>query len=114
MKAPLPSSVTRALRGRARGSARIFLRGPTPSPSVLRVRNGQNGALIVVFEEARVLSFDGLNEKSLFSVIARIKRPLLGYEKCPILHIWSRQRIGRLQTRASRLRRCNPRGRNHE
>lgn len=85
-----------------------------PSPSVLRVRNGQNGALIVVFEEARVLSFDGLNEKSLFSVIARIKRPLLGYEKCPILHIWSRQRIGRLQTRASRLRRCNPRDRNHE
>ena len=33
-----------------------------------------------------MLSFDGLNEKSLFSVIARIKRPLLGYEKCPILH----------------------------
>ncbi|BCS56619.1 hypothetical protein ADLECEL_05040 [Adlercreutzia equolifaciens subsp. celatus] len=61
-----------------------------------------------------MLSFDGLNEKSLFSVIARIKRPLLGYKKCPILHIWSRQRIGRLQTRASRLRRCNPRGRNHE
>ena len=35
-----------------------------------------------------MLSFDGLNEKSLFSVIARIKRPLLGYEKCPILHIF--------------------------
>lgn len=86
-EASLRPSVTRALRGRARGSARIFLRGPVPSPSVLRVRNGQNGALIVVFEEARVLSFDGLNEKSLFSVIARIKRPLLGYEKCPILHI---------------------------